>query len=126
MRILKILGIIILSLIGLVLIAGLIMPKDYEVSRDVVIDAPSSFIFKHVGSLQAANTWAPWGDKDPDQVVTYEGDAGAVGSTQYWSGNDDVGEGIQTITAVEENRRVDSHLKFIRPWESESEASPKR
>ncbi len=122
MRILKILGLLILGLIALVLIVGLIMPKDYEVSRDIVIEAPASFVFKHVSSLKAANEWAPWGDKDPDQVVTYEGEDGAVGSTQHWSGNDEVGEGIQTITAVEENRRVDSHLKFILPWESESEA----
>ncbi|MCF8239134.1 MAG: SRPBCC family protein [Saprospiraceae bacterium] len=122
MRILKILGFVILGVIALILIAGLILPKDYEVSRDVVIDAPASFVFKHVASLKAVNAWAPWGDKDPNQTVTYEGEDGAVGSTQHWSGNDDVGEGIQTITAVEENRRVDSHLKFIRPWESESDA----
>lgn len=122
MRILKILGFVILGLIALFLILGLIMPKDYEVSRDVVIEAPASFVFNHVSSLKAANTWAPWGDKDPNQTVTYEGEDGAVGSTQHWSGNDDVGEGIQTITAVESNRRVDSHLKFIRPWESESDA----
>lgn len=122
MRILKILGFLILGLIALVLILGLVLPKDYEVSRGVVIDAPASFVFNHVASLKAADAWSPWGDKDPNQTVTYEGEDGAVGSTQHWSGNDDVGEGIQTITAVDPNRRVDTHLKFIRPWESESDA----
>ncbi len=51
MRILKILGFVILGLIALFLILGLILPKDYEVSRDVVIDAPASFVFNHVGTL---------------------------------------------------------------------------
>lgn len=122
MRILKIAGLTILGLIALFLIVGLILPKDYEVSRDVVIDAPRAFTFNHVASLKAVQEWAPWGDKDPNQTVTYEGEDGAVGSSQHWSGNDDVGEGIQTITAVTPNERVESHLKFIRPWESESDA----
>ncbi len=47
---------------------------------------------------------------------------GTVGAQYTWEGNDEVGKGEQTITKLTPNERVDTHLKFLAPWESEADA----
>lgn len=120
MKLLKIIGWIILSLILLIVLLGLVLPKDYEVSRDIVINAPRGVVFKHVGSLKAMDAWNPWSKMDPNMESNFEGEDGTVGSSMSWSGNKDVGQGSNTITAIEANNRIETQLKFIEPFESEA------
>ncbi len=120
MKVLKIIGWVILSLIVLVLLLGLIMPKDYDISREIVISAPKGVIFKQVGSLRAMDAWSPWSKMDPNIEQTFEGEDGAIGSMQSWSGNKDVGKGSNTITASEPGSRVETKVNFLEPFESEA------
>jgi effector-binding domain-containing protein len=54
--------------------------------------------------------------------VTYEGTDGTVGSVSRWVGNKEVGKGSQTITKIDDNKAVEMKLKFLEPWENESDA----
>lgn len=123
MRILKMIGWILLALIGVLLILGMVLPKEWTVEREVLIDAPKPLVFNLTNSLRDMQTWSPWAELDPDQVTTWEGEDGAPGSSMTWDGNSDVGKGIQTLTAVEDNTRVDSRLEFIEPYADVAEAS---
>lgn len=122
MKILKYLLLILLVAVGLLLIAGAIMPKDYEYSTDISIDAPAPLVFNHLKSLKLTHEWSPWAELDPNQETTYEGEEGTVGSAMHWVGNKDVGKGSQTITAIEDMQRVETKLVFIEPFESEADA----
>jgi effector-binding domain-containing protein len=123
MRFLKILGAFLLILVVLFMLLGLILPKEYDVSRSVLIDAPRSLVFQHVRTLTVMETWSPWADRDPDQELRLEGEDGTVGATMYWSGNKEVGKGLQRIVDIIENERVATQLVFIEPFSSEADVS---
>ncbi|MCC6685245.1 MAG: SRPBCC family protein [Bacteroidia bacterium] len=119
MKILKYLGIGLLVILVIVLILGLIAPNDIRFERSISIKAPAPVILGQIKSLKNMQKWNPWVEKDPNMKNTFEGTDGEVGSKNYWSGNDDVGEGSQTITSISETK-VEADLYFIRPFESKS------
>jgi effector-binding domain-containing protein len=119
MKALKIILIVIASLIAIVLVLGLIAPKKFHVERSAEIKAPAEIVLNTVKSLKAMDSWSPWAELDPNMKVEFSGTDGEVGSVSSWEGNEQVGKGSQEITAISENR-VDVHLKFIEPFESES------
>ncbi|MCB0793619.1 MAG: SRPBCC family protein [Flavobacteriales bacterium] len=120
MRALKTLLIIILALVGLIVVLGLIGPGKSVVERSTVIAASPDVIYPMISNLKASQDWTPWKDMDKDQLVTYEGTDGTVGSKMTWQG-DTVGKGSQEITALRTNEHVGSELKFIEPWEAVSQ-----
>ena len=116
----KIVGIVILSVIVLVLIAGLIAPKKYHIEREITINAPREKVWQHVSSLAECHKWNPWSEQDPNISVSYEGQPGTVGSSYSYT-SEKVGAGKQTLTKVEQPQRVESHMKFIKPWSGDAD-----
>src|SRR5690606_6887762 len=96
-RVLRVLLLIVLVLIGILIVLGLVGPKSYDASRSAFIPAAPAQVWPHVSSLQAMQTWSPWIERDPDMTIEYSGEAGQVGSSYTWSGNDQVGKGEQTL-----------------------------
>jgi effector-binding domain-containing protein len=105
-------------LIGLVAIlvlgavVGLLLPRHVIVERSVVIDRPPSLIFATLNSFQLFPRWSPWQELDPTMHQSTQGPRDGVGAKLVWSGNDKVGNGTQTITAVLPDQSVDSDLDF--------------
>jgi effector-binding domain-containing protein len=122
MKALKIIGIVLVAIIALVLVLGIVAPKDFNVERSVVIDAPKEVVYAHVSNLKVMDEWSPWAKRDSNIVQTYEGTDGEVGSVAKWEGNEEVGKGMQEITELVENESVKTKLTFIEPMESECEA----
>ncbi len=52
----------------------------------------------------------------------FKGTDGEVGAVSYWKGNKHVGEGEQEITGITEGIMMESHLRFFKPFRSESDA----
>lgn len=110
----------ILGLILILLLLGLVLPKSFEVTREITIDAPLSLVFRKVSSLKDQHTWSPWKDLDPDQSVTFEGEDRTPGAIMRWSGNKDVGQGQMTIVNIVPKERVEIDLNFKEPFEASS------
>ncbi|ASW76110.1 hypothetical protein IQ37_05900 [Chryseobacterium piperi] len=121
--ILKILGILIVLAILYVVFAMLVFSKDYHFERSVIINAPKEKVWQHVGSTKAFNTWNPFAKADKNIMITYSGASGEVGDSYHWKGNDEVGEGEQTVTAVVPNEKLTSKLHFIKPFEGDATAN---
>ena len=121
-RVLRILLIALAILVLLGLFFGLTGDKDYHVKRTADINAPVDVIFPLISNLKKMNDWSPWVAKDPDIVNTYEGDDGTVGSINRWEGNDQVGVGEQEITKIVPNQRVETQLRFKKPYEDQSDS----
>lgn len=101
--------IVVLALVG----GSYLLPREVGVVRAIEIDRPPAQVYPHVSDLKAFQNWSPWAEIDPDTEMTYSGPESGVGQTASWSSeNDQVGTGSQTITAVEENRRVATALDF--------------
>lgn len=96
------------------------MADIYVVERSRKIAAAPADVFAHVVDLHKWEHWSPWASMDPNMTKTYEGEAGAVGSTYHWTGNRKVGEGQMTVTSVEAPSRVAIALQFMKPFKSES------
>ncbi|CAA7386822.1 SRPBCC family protein [Chryseobacterium fistulae] len=119
----KILGIIIFLIIVYAIIAMLAFSKDYHFEKSVVINAPKEKVWQYVGSTKAFNAWNPFAKADKNIQITYSGTSGQIGDSYHWKGNDQVGEGEQTVIGVIPNERLTSKLHFISPWEGEAKAS---
>lgn len=97
-------------------------PKKYHVNRSIEINKPLPDVFDFIKYVKNQDYWSPWDHKDPDIKKEYLGEDGEVGFVSSWKGNKQVGEGEQEITAIYVNDRMESQLRFLKPWKSESDA----
>ncbi|KMQ65634.1 hypothetical protein ACM46_07100 [Chryseobacterium angstadtii] len=119
----KILVAIIILAALYVLIAMFAFDKKYHFEQSVVINAPKEKVWQNVGSLKAYNVWDPFSKADKDIVITYSGAGDKVGDSYHWKGNDEVGEGEQSITELVPNEKMITKLHFIKPFEGDAVAT---
>jgi hypothetical protein len=122
MRILKKILIFILALVGLFLLAGLVIDKEYTILHSITINKPQQEVFNYVKLFKNQENYSVWVMADPNIKLKYEGVDGTVGAKVSWDGNDDVGSGSQTITKIT-NDRIDVDLHFIRPMEDDQKGA---
>jgi len=113
---------IVLAIIALILILGLVAPKNYEVNRSIIVNKPLSQVFDYLKYIKNQDHWSPWKKKDPNMKQTFEGIDGEVGFISKWVGNKTVGEGEQEIKRIVQNESIETELRFLKPWESQSDA----
>lgn len=117
------LGILIFLGVVAVVAAIVLSPTDYKVEREVTINKPKAEVFSYLKILKNQNDWGPWYKKDPAMTLNSRGTDGTVGYVATWdSKNDEVGAGEQEIKKITEGERIDTELRFKRPFESKSDA----
>jgi len=112
--------ILILALVAVLFLASR-KPKSQRLSRQTTIKAPIGKVYRQIASLRAYNEWNPWAGNDPSQVVTFEGDDGALNSKMTWKGKK-TGEGYMTLTEANGDNAVCYDLEFIKPFKGSSKA----
>ena len=110
--------IIIAIILVIMLILGFVAPKEYKVSREILIDAPSNIVFNHISSLRRMYAWHPMAEKDSVAIFEFKGMEGTVGSQMEWRGNSMIGTGIREIRNIEVQTRVATVMRYSAPWES--------
>jgi len=116
----------ILLLILIVIIGSAIyiatLDNSYEVSRTKVIKAPVEVVFNNVNDYKNWPSWSPWLEKDTLAQLTYSDITFGKDANYTWkSDNEEVGEGSMTTIDSESFKSIQQHIKFIAPWESESD-----
>lgn len=111
---------IILGIIALVLVLALIAPKSYMVQREVLINRSLPEVFQYIKLVKNQNDWSPWKQKDPNMKQEYVGTDGEIGFVSKWEGNKEVGTGEQEIISIDENKHMETQLRFFKPWKSVS------
>ncbi len=123
MKVLKIIGIVILTLIALPLIVAIFVPKSYTVSVSKTINVPKQQVYDYVRILDNQKDYSVWVMEDPNLVPVITGTDGTIGATQSWNSEvDGVGEGEQEIVALTPDR-MDVELRFKRPFEGTAKAA---
>jgi uncharacterized protein YndB with AHSA1/START domain len=106
----KIIGSVV-AVLAIVFGLGFVLPDKAHVERDIVINAPPEKVFALVSDFNQWNRWSPWADIDPNAAYDISGTG--VGHRMSWtSGDPNVGNGVQTVTALDPPSRLVTHLEF--------------
>jgi hypothetical protein len=60
---------------------------------------------------------------DPDMKREFKGTDGTAGFIYAWNGNKKAGEGEQEIKKIDEGNRIETEIRFIRPFPSTAYAN---
>lgn len=120
MKALKTLLLVLGAFIAVVLILGLVAPKEMSMERSIVIDASKAAIFPHIRYFEKRSAWYPWTKKDPNMKSEVVGPDGATGTVYKWEGNDEVGIGEQELGPIQDPDRIETTLRFKVPFEAEA------
>jgi len=114
--------VILLAVVGLIvllLILGLFMKKEYLIERNVTINKPVQEVFDYVKLLKNQENYNKWWMLDPSAKKEFIGTDGTVGFIAKWdSPNKNAGKGEQEIKSIRYAERVDTEIRFIRPFEN--------
>lgn len=114
---------ILVGIIAVILLAAVILPKDFNVSSEIVIDKPNTEVFNYVKHLKNQEKYSVWVMADPNIKIDYKGTDGTVGFISSWtSENKNVGVGAQEIKAIKEGERYDVELRFEKPFKATNQA----
>lgn len=84
---LKKLVLAVLVLIVLLLGIGFLLPKEWDVQRSVVINAPASAVYPMVATLKTWPDWTYWNrERDPSCAWSFEGPETGAGAVMKWDG----------------------------------------
>ena len=111
MKILKRILVAIVSIVVLLLIVALFVPKEFKTEKEITINKPKQEVFDYIKLVKNQDNFGVWQLSDPDLKSTEEGIDGTVGYKNSWDGKK-TGKGSQTITNIVEGERVDSELDF--------------
>ncbi|MGX5856121.1 SRPBCC family protein [Dyadobacter jiangsuensis] len=118
MKIIKKILIVIAGIIVLALVAALFVSKEYSVKREITINKPSQEVFDYVKFIKNQEHYNKWVMMDPNMKKDYQGTDGTVGFVYAWdSQKDDVGKGEEEIKMLEEGKKINLEVRFIRPFE---------
>ncbi|MGH7885914.1 MAG: SRPBCC family protein [Thermodesulfobacteriota bacterium] len=101
----------VLILIAILVIVGLLLPKDYEISRSIEINASKDKIHKYVGDLENWPSWTPWIEADPSINTKIGEKSKGVGASQSWTGKE--GDGRLEFTKYDEDKGIGYDLFFM-------------
>jgi uncharacterized protein YndB with AHSA1/START domain len=116
-RMLKITGLALAGLVGLVLVVAASRPDNFRVQRSASIKASPEKVFPHINDLHAFNAWNPFNRKDPNIKGSYSGAASGAGAAYAFEGNSDVGRGRIEITDSRPASEVRMSLHMLAPME---------
>ena len=118
---LKTVLLIVAAAIALLLIYASTRPDTFAVERSTTIAAPAAKLFPLINDLRQFNTWNPYARKDPAMKAAYSGPASGPGAVFDFQGNQDVGKGRISVTAVTEPSLVTMQLDMWEPFEGHNE-----
>jgi hypothetical protein len=122
MKFLKRFLLVIVGIIALALIVALFVSKDMSATRDIVINKPKADVFNYIKQLKNQNNYSKWSKMDANMKTEFKGTDATVGFISAWEGNNDVGKGEQEIKKIVEGERLETELRFIKPFESKANA----
>ncbi len=107
--------ILVAGIVALLLIIGLFMKKEHYAKRSIIINAPVQKVFDYVKLLKNQDEFNEGAMEDPNRKREFKGTDGTVGFIYAWSGNKDAGEGEKEIMNIEEGKRIEMEIRFVKP-----------
>jgi hypothetical protein len=121
MTILLTILLIIVGIIVILLITGIFIKKEFLIERSITINKSKPEVFNYLKILKNGEQYNKWMMTDPAMKKKLTGIDGTVGFIYAWdSSNKNAGKGEQEITKINEGERIDSELRFEKPFKNTS------
>lgn len=117
-KFLRFIGILLLIIVLVIVILGIVEPKDVTVERSLVINAPREVVWDQMTNFKNGPNWDPWYKLEPTVTRTYFGTDGQPGSGYTWEGKK-TGMGTMTDTGINGNK-MGYKLHFEKPWSGDA------
>jgi effector-binding domain-containing protein len=118
MKTMRLLFFFIIAVIVITAALSFLLPASQKIERSEVINAPAKTIYQQLVKLENFNKFSVWSQQDSSAVYTLSGTDGTVGAASSWSGSPEIsGEGKIEITALDQDRKIEHKLHFIKPKE---------
>lgn len=115
--------ILLIGVASFAFVIALFKRKDYNIVREVVIDADTAKVFGYIKQLKNQDNFNKWVMADPDMQRTFTGTDGTVGFVYGWNSKKRAGEGEQEITALTEGKSMETEVRFVRPFANVAKAN---
>lgn len=109
----------VLVLVAVLLLGGLLVSPQFELSRSVTINAPPERIYPLIADPKRWSEWTEWNRRDPAMQMSYTGPASGAGAGWAWNSKTE-GEGRMHFTSAETGKRLGYEL-FFPEFESSSQ-----
>ncbi|MEO8769889.1 MAG: SRPBCC family protein [Ferruginibacter sp.] len=116
MNILTTILLVIACITGLLLIIAIFTKKRYYIECEIIIHAPLQKVFDYLKYLKNWDNFNERAVADPSKKNEFKGTDGTVGFIYAWSGNKKVGEGEKEIKAIIEEKKIETEIRFIKPF----------
>ena len=116
MNILIIILIILAGIIALFLVIALFTNKKYYIEREIIINEPLQKVFDYLKHLKNWDNFNERAVADTSKKNEFKGTDGTVGFIYAWSGNKKVGVGEKEIKRIEEGKKIETEIRFIKPF----------
>jgi len=110
--------IVIASIVAAIFLLAAFIKKEYRIERNVLVERPVADVYNYVKYLRNQENFSKWVMQDPTMQKEFRGVDGTVGAVYGWNGNNKVGEGEQEIVGLEENKKVNIQIRFVRPFKN--------
>ena len=101
----------VILVVGVLVIVGLFLPTEYNIKRELEINASSEKLYELIGDLKSWEKWSPWKDEDPTLQIEYGEQTLGVGAGYSWVGEKS-GNGRLEITKADPDSGIEYDLFF--------------
>lgn len=120
---LKIIGVLVVLVVGTVLVLASFEPDVFRVQRSAVVNAPPERVFAFVDDLHRWTAWSPFEKLDPAMKRSFGARAAGKGANYAWDGSGKAGAGRMEIVESSSPSAIDIALHFTRPLENDARAT---
>lgn len=111
------------AVIALLLILAALQSNWFAISRDITINRPVEQVFDYTRHIRNMEHYNKWVMTDTNQKTTLTGTDGQVGFVYAWdSENKNAGKGEQEIKQLIPNQKIQTEIRFEKPFKGVSEA----
>jgi effector-binding domain-containing protein len=113
MKILKYIGLVLLSIIFLIVIVSFFLPAASHVERSIVIKSEPSVPFMLINNVKEWGKWSPWHKLDTNMTIVYGDIPEGEGSWYTWKSEEkNVGEGKLMIVKSTPDQYIETSMEF--------------